>query len=144
VLWFGDRIPSGIRVQEPASLRDVPATVASLVTGSADPFPGRSLARYWSTGAGGTETDPRGADAVVSEFTDIRGAPIVKSVTDHRFRYIWSERGEQELYDLLADPGESRNLVGEADYEQTVLRMRRLMAPHIRGDRVLWERLPQN
>ena len=36
-------------VDEPVSLRDVPATIADLVATDAEsPFPGRSLARFWS------------------------------------------------------------------------------------------------
>ena len=40
---------AGRVVAEPVSLRDVPATIAdSARTGPGAPFPGRSLARFWS------------------------------------------------------------------------------------------------
>ena len=42
-----------------------------------------------------------------------------------RFKYIWSSRGEDELYDLAADAGEKRNLAGRDP--RRVARMRREM-----------------
>ena len=40
----------GRRIRIPVSLRDLPATLTSLLLpGTAHPFPGRSLARYWGT-----------------------------------------------------------------------------------------------
>jgi hypothetical protein len=39
--------------------------------------------------------------AILSEFTDIRGAPTLKSVIVGRYHYIWGENRRQELYDLV-------------------------------------------
>lgn len=165
-LWFGDRLPSGIRVAQPISTREIPATLAWLATGAAAPFPGLPLSRYWQdlepgyratnaevphgTEAGAPDPDapdldaPEPPEGVEAEFTDIRGAPIVKSITAGRYRYIWSEQGTQELFDLIEDPRETRNLVGEPAHRGTLQRMRRLLAPHVRNDSVLWQRLPQS
>lgn len=150
-IWFGDRIPQGRRIRAPVSLRQLPATLASLATGTSAPFPGVSLSRHWQSeelpGDDGTAPERLGgpdptAERLEAEFTDIRGAPIVKSVISDRFRYIWSEAGSQELYDLVEDPDEERNLVAEPAYQDTVQMMRGLMAPHVRNDSVLWRRLP--
>jgi arylsulfatase A-like enzyme len=37
---------------------------------------------------------------------------VMRMVRDERFKYIASSNGREELYDLIEDPGESRNLAG--------------------------------
>jgi len=36
----------------------------------------------------------------------------LRAFRDHRFKYVWASNGQEELYDLVADPGESFNLAG--------------------------------
>jgi arylsulfatase A-like enzyme len=141
IMAYGDRLPAGTRVPEPASIRDIPETVlglAGLVNGS--PFPGESLERYWRA-ADDSAVSPM--EPVFSELTDIRGAPTVKSILVGRYHYIWGENRIEALFDIEADPEESTSLVKQENVE-LVGRMRRLMAPHIRNDAALWERLPQS
>lgn len=139
MLVFADRLPAGVRIEQPVSIRDIPATVMSLLgeTGSAE-FPGESLARYW-TGAARVPSLP--AAAPFSQHTDIRGAPTMKSVVVGRYHYIWGENRFEALFDLASDPGEMENLL-RAENLELLTAMRRVMAPHIRRDLALWSRLP--
>ena len=56
VIWKPGRVPAGKRVSQPVSLRDIPATLLSLATGAANPFPGGALSRYWTDSATVIET----------------------------------------------------------------------------------------
>jgi arylsulfatase A-like enzyme len=135
MVWFGDRVPAGARVAAPVSIRDIPATVVSLAgLPEGSTFPGTSLERYWN----GRTTDD---DGILSEFTDIRGAPTLKSLIVGRYHYIWGENRREQLYDLLDDPREENNLVRPGN-ERLLNAMRRGLFPHVRYDRALWERLP--
>lgn len=139
MLVFGDRLPAGLRVTTPVSIRDIPATVMNLVDGTGSrEFPGESLARYWTGTAVSTSEL---AAAPFAEHTDIRGAPTMKSVVVGRYHYIWGENRFEALFDLAADPGEMNNLI-RAENVELVTAMRRVMAPHIRNDLALWSRLP--
>jgi len=36
----------------------------------------------------------------------------LRAFRDHRFKYVWDFNGQEELFDLVTDPGESSNLAG--------------------------------
>ncbi len=107
-------VPQGAIVAEPASLRDVPATVLGLLGLAAQsPFPGGSLADAW-TG--------RAARPVLSEVahrpkTTSRNpnrppawrGPMASIVAENKV-YIRNADGREELYDLTADPDETNDL----------------------------------
>jgi arylsulfatase A-like enzyme len=138
---YGDNLPAGSRVPTPVSIRDIPATVTSLAgMATISPFPGRSLERYWARAPGDSA---QALEPVFSELTDIRGAPTTKSLVVGRYHYIWGENRVEALFDFETDPEELTNLVTRENLE-LVTSMRRMIAPHIRGDSALWERLPQN
>lgn len=141
VVAYEGGVPAGRRVGVPATIRDIPATVMSLIGESAaGVFPGKSLERYWQDS--GQSAEPV-VEPVYSELTDIRGAPTVKSLLVGRYHYIWGENRVEALFDLASDPTESTSLMTRENLD-LVTRLRRLMAPHIRNDRALWQRLPQS
>ena len=141
VIAYGANLPAGHRVATPVSIRDVPATVTSLAgLGNDAPFPGLSLERFWTPMAGDSDQT---VEPVFSELTDIRGAPTTKSLVVGRYHYIWGENRIEALFDLATDPGEMTNIVTRENAE-LVFNMRRMMAPHIRGDSALWQRMPEN
>ena len=75
------RVLRGRRIEVPVSLRDLPATVAELIDPTADhPFPGRSLARYWSA------TGEVSADPVLSQLEEpaLRGDGFSNRECDQR------------------------------------------------------------
>ena len=58
-------------------------------------------------------------------------------LTDGRMKYIWFLRsGQEQLFDLTADPEETTNLIGNKKYAAKASEMRRALADHLseRGD----------
>lgn len=117
-------VPPDRRVATVASVRDVPATVADLVgLGASSPFPGRSLARCWRDGTQAEVTDESPVISEVFIRTKPGGAswlsPALRGPIRAAFlgdmKYIWYGDGTEELFDLSADPGETKNLAGSSD-----------------------------
>ena len=117
------RTPAGRVVAQPVSLRDLPATVLDLVgVPNAANLPGSSLVATWDPSA---PPRPAGAEVVLSEVairdkvsTKTDRVPALRgpmySVIAGGEVYIRGANGEEELFDLEADPAEERNLL-EAD-----------------------------
>jgi arylsulfatase A-like enzyme len=47
-----------------------------------------------------------------------------RMIRDRRFKYVWNAAAEDELYDLLLDPGERRNLATDPSCAQELARLR--------------------
>jgi arylsulfatase A-like enzyme len=106
IVSFPGHVPAGRRVSEPATLRNVAATVLDLVgVPGPTPMPGRSLARFWTPGADTT------ADRIVTSLARPDGRLLSIVVGD--WRYIRHDHPEaDELYDFKHDVLERWNLVG--------------------------------
>ena len=104
------RVPSNVRISEPVTLRDVPATIVDRIglTGE-NRIPGSSLANYWQTE---NSSAPRSESPVLSELTPVGRENDVwfRSLLDDRYHYIRGRGGAEELYDLQNDPQELNNL----------------------------------
>lgn len=48
----------------------------------------------------------------------------IKSIRTGDFKYVWYANGEEELYDLRADPGETHNLAGDATFADEKLALK--------------------
>jgi hypothetical protein len=44
------------------------------------------------------------------------------SLQDERFKYVWSSNGEEELYDVIADPGETVSVIDRHQAETARLK----------------------
>lgn len=110
VLWLPGRVPSGLRIRAPVTLRDLPATVLDLTGAAKDTvFPGSSWSSRWRADRGGVPQSP-----LLSELTWPDGEIFYAlRLGDHE--YIDWFRHQEELYDLRADPTESTNLADKAD-----------------------------
>jgi len=129
--------PAGRVVDQPVSLRDLPATVVDQLGLSAgSPFPGRSLAAYWSLTRGAvppevtpvlsehaTETAFRQPEAEQS----LRRRDVQMSLVARGRHYVRDGFGSEQLYNLTQDPFESVNLAGSADERQNVDVFRRML-----------------
>jgi arylsulfatase A-like enzyme len=118
--------PAGRTVTKPVSLRDLPATIVDQLGLSAgSPFPGQSLAAFWSTPSG--QVPPQITPAL-SEMAQAlafrpeqRGKPtrglVQMSLVSPGWHYIRDVVGPEQLYDLIRDSSELHNLVAtpEAD-----------------------------
>ena len=122
---FPGSVPRGVRISQPVTLRDLPATVLALAgpvaagSGSSPELPGYSLARFWK---GRTTTmSGSGADVLVSEVRYARGTPRwypvskgdMASLVDSTQHLIRSGDGATELYAIDSDPGEQRNVANQ-------------------------------
>jgi arylsulfatase A-like enzyme len=129
------RRPAGAVVGRTVSLRDLPATIVDLVgLGGGSPFPGRSLARYWTEPPAGAS--PLEAEAALSELAgpnpqnpnhgrspSYRG-PLI-SIADGDLVYIRNQGdGGEELFNERDDPAEAHNLARDASMEPVLRRFR--------------------
>jgi arylsulfatase A-like enzyme len=124
VLPARDR-PQGA-IGEPVSLRDIPATIADLVSpGTRSPFPGRSLISSWREAALASSA-PHPGDVVLSELpapnpndpnqgrSPAYRGPLI-SLAEGDFVYIRNEGdGGEELFDEREDTYELSNRAGAA------------------------------
>ncbi len=110
LLLRGGGVPSGLRVGAPVGLADLAATLSELVGGGSFPR-GRSLAHYWGPGrkAAAEEEAPLYAETLAPALDF--GWSELRAWRAGRYKYVRAPRAE--LYDVEADPGESRDLFRE-------------------------------
>lgn len=118
LLRFPRALPGGVRVPEPVSLRDLPATIMDLLGyGSGSPFPGSPL----TAGLGVTAARhgaPRYSPVISLLEPNYEQLPDNYPVTRGRlqsiiiapYHYIRYADGGEELYDVERDPLERRDL----------------------------------
>jgi arylsulfatase len=116
-------------IDRPAELRDLLPTFLQAARGSYDPkrFDGRSL------------LEPvRGRCEGWREFIDLEHATCYApennwtGLTDGRTKYIYyAPDGRQQLFDLVKDPGETRDLSGVPEHAETLKAWRRRMIDHL-------------
>ncbi len=126
------RAPRGRTIGEPASLRELPATIASLLGHNKDsPFPGQSLDRFW------TESNPVGPSQVEQILMETDKPPFLtnqgrepvskgpmKSLISEGLHYIRRGDGVEEMYHLDTDPLERTNVVSYRRYFDAPERLR--------------------
>ncbi len=125
VLGPAGLIPKGQVIRAPVSLRDLAATLVdrSDAAPGNSPFPGRSLAREWSTQAApgivrsdvasAPEDDPNRGESPA------RRGPMTSLVGDG-FHYIRNGDGREELYDLNTDSGETHDLAAAPGFDHAL------------------------
>ncbi|MEO7501051.1 MAG: sulfatase-like hydrolase/transferase, partial [Gemmatimonadaceae bacterium] len=116
VISFPGHIPEGAVVEDPITLRDLPATVLDLVAaGNQKSIPGNSLSWRWSPLADSTRMT---VSPVLSEVRSARNGPSwyavargdMQSIVIQRHHYIRNGDGREELFDIVADPWETVDL----------------------------------
>jgi arylsulfatase A-like enzyme len=121
-------VPMGRSVDEPVSLRDLPATVLDLLgLGRGGAFPGRSLARFWNLVEG--ERSPAFEPLLMETdrptlLTNQGREPVskgpMKAMIAGGMHYIRSGDGSEELYALNPDPEERINVAGFKDAQEVL------------------------
>ncbi len=129
--------PPGLNVDGGCQLIDVIPTVFDVLQRpvSVAGLPGRTLVpqRFKPREATFAQTSPyyghlermqafTGFDRDITEYT-----AHLRSIRTGRFKFVWSSRGEHELYDLVADPSEVSNVIEAhrevaADFERELAR----------------------
>lgn len=131
LLFYPPRVPGGIRVAQPVSLRDVPATILEIASGSpSTELSGTSLAGTWDSATPGEWISPAISQLIQGEdpnSKDHNARTWLESILDERYHYIRSGLGKEELYDWRADSHELANLAGSRDGIAVLPRLRALL-----------------
>ena len=127
-------VPAGRVVEDPVSLRDVPATITGLLDlGHGAPFPSQPLNRYWNAESQ-DQFAPTSAEPLLMEiskplfFTNQGREPAARgpmaSLVARGLHYIRTGDGNEELYALKSDPEERKNLAGSSGAREILERFR--------------------
>jgi len=116
---------AGQSIAAQVSLRDLAATVADVTGLGGSPFPGRSLARHWAADASPQpEPSLSEVDAPVKSAPNQGRSPVfrgpMKAVAAGNHVYVCNGDGQEELFDVEADPMQSRNLAGLPQFRSTL------------------------
>lgn len=107
------RLPEGLRIAEPVSLRDLAATISHLATGDEDAFPGRSLARFWQAPLNAIPSSPI-LSSVSGGVRMPEWVPVskgdMKSLVADGYHYIIDGENSEELYQYSPDREERTNV----------------------------------
>lgn len=121
LILAGPGIPAGRRVDQVASLLDLPMTLTDLLLGRPFSGQGRSLTPLL---AGHAAAWPNEAYA---EMQGQRFAYQQRIVWQENWKYVFNTFDEDELYDLAADPHELRNLAADPGQRDVLEAMARCM-----------------
>ena len=132
-LSLSKQIQTGTRVDQPVELRDFLPTFLQVAGGEvpAD-MDGQSLLHLVT----GKQQEWR-------KYIDMEHATCYSpdnywcALTDGKIKYIWfMHTGEEQLFDLVKDPGEERNVAQAKPYQNQLAEMRQAMVRHLseRGD----------
>lgn len=126
---FDSALEPGADIEAPVELRDLLPTFVEAAGGEAPAdIDGKSLLPLLA----GTPDAPW-RKYIDSEHTTCYWADYGwVMLTDGKIKYIWFEQtGDEQLFDLTADPGETRNLTGDRRYRSKLEEMRSAMAAHL-------------
>ena len=136
-----NRIPEGISLDTPVSLRDLPATIMDLLGAESD-LPGVSLQDFWTVEPASQVADRAVFAELASQATcppchgrsPVASGPM-RCVRLGKFKYIRNGDGSEELYDLANDQGEEHNQVTQPGYTQHLQRLRDVLGATPSADR---------
>jgi arylsulfatase A-like enzyme len=132
ILRLPDIVPYDVTVQEPVTLRDIPATVIDILGLPDDElFPGRSLSRYWIESK---REEMENNELVLSEVqqqswkigTNVEKGEM-KSLIVGNMHYIRNGDGSEEVYDLHDDPVERNDLIQTPRGSETAAKARNII-----------------
>lgn len=138
VMWLPGRVPEGVRVRDPVTLRDLAATILEFVPGEPGELPGSSLSRHWVRAPALADDSLDASEPGFGEpvYAGVSGrhwlgddADRVLAVFQDELHYIRKSTGIEELYDLAADPWEQRDVSEDPAYREDLLRLRKLIDP---------------
>lgn len=139
--WKGV-IPAGTTCSELTFTCDIPATIADASgCGFGNPIDGRSLLELVG---GEKRAEDWRKELMCETYGHGYGVTILgRMVTDGRWKYVCTEQGIDELYDLETDPYELKNLALFYEYRSKRDEMRQMLKrqQEFTGDPVAMERL---
>jgi len=130
---------AGKVVTTQVSLRDLAATVADVTGLGGSTFPGRSLARHWAAQVP-PQPDPSlsEVDVPVATAPNQGRSPVfrgpMKAVAAGKHVYVRNGDGQEELFDVGADPMQLRNLAGLPQVQSILVQSRAYLEQLLRPD----------
>ena len=128
VRWPGQGVQGQVRHELVNTLDLAPTIMEAMGCAPLAQGEGRSLAPLLKG-----ESPPDWPDDSFAEFHGQRFFYTQRLVWHDRFKYVFNGFDEDELYDLVDDPHEMRNLAAEATHAAVVDEMARRMWAHIRA-----------
>ncbi len=134
LIRYPGRVPAGVRITTPVSLRDVAHTIAALALPQEPhvPFPGVSLAQTW-TGEGLPPSPAVAERHAGQRLLEEQPEGHVAGLFDGDMEYIRSADGSEQLFDLRRLAHDSTNLAFDPTQEP-VLRTLRARLDSATGD----------
>ncbi len=130
ILRFPKRIHAGTHVTRPVSLTSLPNTVFDLTATTAPhPFPGRSLAPLWHTADAALDWPvPRSELRYRPWQHTLENQDLLRSSLELPWHYVSHSLADDELFNVIDDPGETHNLAGRAEHAALLEHFRRTLA----------------
>jgi arylsulfatase A-like enzyme len=140
--WPGVIRPGGVCEEFVVHALDLARTFCEVAGGDVpDTFQGVSLLPLFQ---GTGSTDVRRPDVFAMYHGNQMGLYSQRMVRDRRWKYVWNATAEDELYDLLSDPGERQNRAADPTCAEQLIRLRRRLVTWMEdaGDTLLnqWTR----
>lgn len=132
VVHLPDRVPAGVRVADPVSIRDLGATLLGLIGADANAWPGTSFAGALR----GSLPDSARSTALLAETEALLGRPEpgkvkqpaergpMRAILLDHWHYVLNGDGVEELYDYRNDPQELRDLSRSPETAQVLQQLR--------------------
>ena len=121
IVWSPGLVPSGSVVDKPVTLRDLPATVLTLLGMAAgSPIPGDSWTYTWSAG-----DKPAVPAAYLTQTTSADSAGTLLCGDYHYVRLMRETGVREELYNAMRDPLEQMDLSGDSAYSGVLQDLRK-------------------
>ena len=133
VIYYPDRVPAGIRIENNVSLRDIPNTIFDLLgITPRTKFPGISMRKEWEKNETGLEGN---STSILSEVRKGDNPPEwwpvsrgdMRSLVMNGYHYILYGDGQEELYDCIFDPREKSDISKYSQYQSILLNFRNEM-----------------
>jgi arylsulfatase A-like enzyme len=134
LMRYPPAIPAGARVDQPISLRDVPATLLSMAGVPGATLPGTPLAWLWDPDQESRTASPILSSLIIGKtphhfapatWPVSRGA--MRSVVAEGLHFIVNGDGREELYDWASDLEETRDLSASAAQAEARRRLRAMV-----------------
>jgi arylsulfatase A-like enzyme len=133
VIVYPPRVPAGVRVTTPVTLRDLAATVVDLAPlPRASRYPGVSLTTHWTSPAGAVGASSPLLAQIRKNINQDPWLPAsqgdMQALVANGHYYIRNGDGREELYDFDRDPGETRDLAATDEGQAALAAFRRSLA----------------
>lgn len=143
VVAMPGRIPGGVRISAPVSLRALPSTILDLLELPGSPFPTRSLAQLWVPPDNDT-LDPVLVQLLETAYPQVedtsrvfRATLPMAALVKGDYQYVRYKDGEEQLVDYPKDPFSRQNLLCLTEGMSLIPRLRadlqRMQAPNLTG-----------